>query len=322
MRVAVLGAGAIGAYAGARLAEGGSEVVLIARGAHLAAIRMGGLRVIDADGERTMWLESTGELDAVTGADAVIVALKAHSLPAIAPALGSMLTPGTPTVWAQNGIPWWYFHGHGGPLDGLALESVDPGGVIAASIPAEGVVGAVVHVAAELVAPGVVRHVEGRRFSLCGPGEAISAALRAGGLRAPLVGDLRSEIWLKLLGNATFNPVTALSGATLGQLGELPEMRELLLDAFAEIERVAAALDVQLALSPQRRLEAGLAVGEHRTSMLQDRDAGRPLEHRALTGAVVEIAARLGVEVPRIQTLHACVEMLERAQRLGGSERA
>jgi len=322
MRVAVLGAGAIGAYVGARLAEGGSEVVLIARGAHLAAIRMGGLRVIDADGERTMWLESTGELDAVTGADAVIVALKAHSLPAIAPALGSMLTPGTPTVWAQNGIPWWYFHGHGGPLDGLALESVDPGGVIAASIPAEGVVGAVVHVAAELVAPGVVRHVEGRRFSLCGPGEAISAALRAGGLRAPLVGDLRSEIWLKLLGNATFNPVTALSGATLGQLGELPEMRELLLDAFAEIERVAAALDVQLALSPQRRLEAGLAVGEHRTSMLQDRDAGRPLEHRALTGAVVEIAARLGVEVPRIQTLHACVEMLERAQRLGGSERA
>jgi 2-dehydropantoate 2-reductase len=318
MRIAVLGAGAIGAFLGAKLSHAGSDVVLIARGAQLEALRRQGVRVRSPRGDLSAEVAATDELEAVAEADTVIVALKAHSIPPLATRLGALLRPAATTVWAQNGIPWWYFRRHGGALDGLTLQSVDPHGEIAAAIPIATTVGSVVYIAAELEQPGVVRHVEGTRCTLGTPDGAISDgclaiadALADAGIRAPVVDDLRPEIWLKLLGNATFNPVTALTGATLGQLGELAEMQLVLLEAFREIATVAAELEIELPVSLERRLEAGIAVGDHRTSMLQDLQAGRPLEYGCLTGAVIEIAHRLAVPVPRLETLHACISLLD-----------
>jgi 2-dehydropantoate 2-reductase len=330
MRLAVVGAGAIGAFVGAKLIQGGSDVVLIARGEHLEALRKSGVQVVTAESSFTVRAEVTDELAAVSGADVVIVAVKAHAIPEIAPRLGSLLAPEALTVWAQNGIPWWYFHHHGGALDGLTLESVDPAGVIASSIAPERAIGTVVYCSAQLVRPGVVRHVEGKRFTLGEPDRtvsercgAISEAFRAGGLRAPVVTDLRAEIWLKLLGNATFNPVSALTGATLGELGQLAEMRTMLLDAFHEIAGVAAALGVELPVALDRRLDAGIAVGDHTTSMLADLESRRPLEYACMTGAIIEIARRLDIDVPRVEVLHACVALLDhRTQREADDSRA
>ena len=322
MRFAVVGAGAIGAYVGAKLIEGGSDVVLIARGEHLAAMRRNGLKVLSERGDVSVAVEASDDLAAIGGADAVIVALKAYSIPAIAPSLGGVLAPGAATIWAQNGIPWWYFRDHGGPLDGVALESVDPGGVIAAAIPPGSAIGTVVYCSAEIVAPGVIRHVEGTRFTLGEPDgtvsercEAISEAFRAGGLRAPVVESVRTEIWLKLFGNATFNPVSALTGATLRQFGDLAEMRTLMLEAFAEIATIARALGAEPAVSLERRLEGAIEVGDHKTSMLQDLDAGKPLEYQCMTGAIIEIARRLEIEVPRVEAIHACVALLDHRVR-------
>lgn len=318
MRFAVLGAGAIGAYVGGRLAQGGADVVLIARGEQLAALRRSGLRIVSEGGDEAVPVSATDELEAIRDADVVIVALKAYSLPALAPRLGQLLAPGTATVWAQNGIPWWYFNGQRGALEGRRVESVDPGGVITASIPPQSVVGTVVYLATELERPGVVRHVEGRRITLgepdCSRSErcgAISDALEAGGLRAPVVEDLRAEIWLKLLGNATFNPISALTGATLGKLGELDEVRTLLLECFRELAAIAAALGVELRVPLERRLEAGIAVGDHKTSMLQDLDAGKPLEHECMTGAAIEIARALRIDAPHVETLAALIALLD-----------
>lgn len=323
MRVVVVGAGAIGAFVGAALARGGTEVTLVARGPHLAAMRANGVRVVGDDGEFVAHPEATDDLAAVAGADVAFVALKANSLPAVAPELGRHLEPGTATVWAQNGIPWWYFHHEGGPLDGATLDHVDPGGVIWRSIDPASAVGCVVYCSTELIAPGVVRHVEGTRFSLGEPDgsrsarcEALSGALAAGGLKAPIDARLRDQIWLKLLGNATFNPITALTGSTLGQLGELPELVQLLGELFAEIAAVATGLGVRFPVSLERRLAAGIAVGDHKTSMLQDLEAGKPLEIDCMTGAVIELAARLGVSVPRLEAVHAVVRQLDHVRRL------
>lgn len=318
MKFAVVGAGAIGAYVGAKLVQGGSEVLMIARGDQLSALRAGGVRLLEGDTTVAVRVEATDDIDAVAGADAVIVTLKAYSLREVVPRLAAAISPGVGTVWAQNGIPWWYFHRHGGALDGLRLDSVDPEGVIAAAISPDSAIGSVVYCAAEMVEPGLVRHVEGTRFSLGEPNRtltarcaSISEALRAGGLRAPVVEDLRAEIWLKLLGNATFNPISALTGATLGEFGDVPDMRALLLGAFREIAEVAAALDVKLTVSLERRLEAGIAVGDHKTSMLQDLEAGKRLEFACMTGAILEIARRLDIDVPRVETLNACIELLD-----------
>jgi len=318
VKVVVLGAGAIGAYVGAALARGGTEVTLVARGEHLRALRERGVRVLSPRGDFEAHPPATDDWEAVADADAVFLGLKAYSLPEAAPRLGALLRPGTALVAAQNGIPWWYFESHGGPLDGLVLESVDPGGVIARSLPRGCAVGCVVYCSTELVEPGVVRHLEGTRFSLGEPDRsesercrALSEAFRAGGLKAPVERDLRNEIWLKLLGNATFNPVSALTGATLAQLGSTAEMRATLRAAFGEIAAVAERLGVTFPVSLDRRLEAGFAVGEHRTSMLQDLERGKPLEHRCLSGAVLELAERVGVEAPCLATIHACVALLD-----------
>jgi 2-dehydropantoate 2-reductase len=345
VKFAVLGAGAIGAYVGAALARGGADVTLIARGAHLAAMQSGGVRVISPRGDFVAHPRATDELAAVTAADAVFVALKAYSLPGIAPRLGALLAPGAAAIWAQNGIPWWYFQSLPDPADGTgpaagtspaagdglaggtSLESVDPGGVIARAIRPEHNVGCVVYCSTEIIEPGVIRHIEGTRFtigepdgSVTGRCQLISDAFTAGGLKAPVATTgLRDQIWLKLVGNVAFNPITALTGATLGELAAVPEMPDLLRAIFAECAAVAGRLGIRFPVSLDRRLAAGLAVGDHKTSMLQDLEAGKRLELDCMTGAVAELAGRLGIDVPHVRTVHACAKLLD---QLGTGDRA
>ncbi len=320
MRFTIVGAGATGGFLGARLARAGLDVTLVARGPHLRAMREHGVRVIEPDGSSfTARPACTDDLEAAAGADVVIVTLKAHGLPAIAPRLGAALGPETAVVFAQNGVPWWFFLGDD---SGRRLETVDPGGVIAESIPASHVVGCVVYPATSLEEPGVVRHVEGERLSL---GEldgsrserlvAISAALAKGGLKAPIQSRLRREIWLKLIGNATLNPVSALTRATLRELLDDPASRVLVRALMLEVESVGWALGIENDIGVDRRLEAAARVGEHRTSMLQDVEAGRPLEVEALVGAVVELAAQTRVEVPALAIVHSLTRQLDRSLR-------
>ncbi len=318
----MLGAGAIGAYVGAALARGGADVTLIARGAHLAAMRENGVRVLSPRGDFAAHPPVTDDVAAVAGAEVVFVALKAYSLPAIAPRLGGLLKPGAAAIWAQNGIPWWYLQSLPEPFGGSELESVDPGGIIAKSIAPEHNIGCVVYCSTEIIEPGVIRHIEGTRFTLGEPDGSvterctlISEAFRAGGLRAPVETRLRDQIWLKLIGNVAFNPVTALTRATLGELGTAPEMVDLLKAVFAECAAVAERLGITFPVSLDRRLEAGLAVGDHKTSMLQDLEAGKQLEIGCMTGAVAELAGRLGVAVPHVQTIHACATLLDQLNR-------
>jgi len=317
VKVAVLGAGAIGGYVGACLARAGLDVTLIARGAHLTAIRERGISVLSPGGNFHVTPRATADIAAIAGADVVFLGLKAYSLPQIAPALRGALRPGTSVIAAQNGIPWWYFHRRPGPHRDLVLESVDPGGVVTAAIDPGSVVGCVVYPATEIAEPGVIRHIEGSRFSLGEPDETrsercgeISRAFRSAGLKAPVATDLRSQIWLKVIGNAALNPVTALLGATLGQLGTSPAAMRLVRAVMAECTAVASALGITLPIPVDRRLEAAIEVGDHRTSMLQDRLAGKPLEIDCLTGAVIEIAGRVGVDVPQTRAVHDLVTAL------------
>ena len=322
MRFAVLGAGAIGAYVGAALARGGSDVTLIARGAHLEAMRRRGVRVISPRGDFEARPAATDDFDALGEADVAFIALKAYSLPALAERIGAALGPHTVVIPAQNGIPWWYFQSHPGPLQGATVESVDPDGVITRSIAPERIVGCVVYCSTEIVEPGVIRHTEGTRFTIGEPDGSlsdrcrrISEAFVAGGLKCPVEEHLRDQIWLKLVGNVAFNSVTALTRATLGELGTLPEMERLLRAMLEESAAVAARLGVELPVSIERRLEAGIAVGDHKTSTLQDLEAGKPLELDCMSGAVIELADRLDVPVPHISTAHVCAKLLDELAR-------
>jgi 2-dehydropantoate 2-reductase len=318
MKFVVVGAGAIGAYVGAALARGGSDVTLIARGAHLKAMQEHRVQVLSPRGDFHVHPPATDEIGAAADADVVFLGLKAYSLPEIAPRLGEALGPETAVITAQNGIPWWYFQSHPGPLADAVLESVDPGGAIASSIEAERIVGCVVYCSTEIVEPGVIRHVEGTRFALGEPDgtrsercRLISEAFVAGGLKCPVEERLRDQIWLKLIGNVAFNPVTALTRATLGELGSRPEMVELLRAILEECAAVADALEVELPVSLERRLEAGIAVGDHKTSMLQDLEAGKPLELDCMSGAVIELADKLDIAVPCTRAVHACAKLMD-----------
>jgi len=326
MRFAVLGAGAIGGFLGGRMTRANEDVVLIARGPHLEAMRRNGLRIIEADGEYTVHPECTDDLGVLAGVDAVFVTLKAHSLPPVVGALGEGLGNRAAVVSAQNGIPWWYFQRQGGELDGIHLETVDPGGLIGRTIDPARVIGCAVYPATNLTSPGVVQHVEGDRFSL---GELdgnesqrclkISEALSKAGLKAPVQPKIREEIWVKLLGNAVFNPMSALTRATLvGMAGDAmaaPVVRA----AMEEVNAVARRVGIEMPVSIDRRIRGAARVGAHKTSMLQDLEAGRPLEIDALVGSVVELADRLTVDVPHLRTLYACVKLLDaqRANRPG-----
>jgi 2-dehydropantoate 2-reductase len=323
MRIVIAGAGAIGGYIGARLAQSGADVVLFARGAHLRAMETRGLRVLTETEDFEVRPQVTGDLAAIGVADVVFLGVKAHGLTALAPRLHPLLGPETVVVSTQNGIPWWYFQSHGGELDGLILERVDPGGVIAAAIEPRRIVGSLAYFATEITEPGVIRHVEGNRISFGEPdgtksarAKAIADALSAAGFRCPVTARFRHEIWVKLLGNVAFNPASALTGATLEELVRHPQTNRLVRDVMAEAETVAGRLGIELPISIDQRMAGAEKVGAHKTSMLQDLEAGRPMEIEAVVGAVVELGERLGVPMPATRAVYACVTLLnERRQR-------
>ena len=307
MRFAVVGAGAIGGYLGARLALAGHEVVLIARNRNLEAIRAGGFKLIEEDGrERVARAVRAEPRMADAGPqDAVLLTVKAHQVHELLPDLRALFGPQTMLVTMINGVPWWYFQRLGGPWEGRRLDSVDPGGVLADAIEPERIVGGVVYPAAELVAPGVVRVVEGNRFTLGEPDgsrseriEALSQAFMAAGFKAPVSRDIRSEIWLKLWGNLSFNPISALTQATLQEICRFPPTRELAARMMTEARAVAEALGVRIRITLEQRIAGAEAVGAHKTSMLQDVQAGRAPELAALVGAVIELGQVVGVPTP------------------------
>ncbi len=325
MKLVIVGAGATGGFLGARLARAGEDVTLVARGPHLAAMRANGLRVISPDGDFVAYPTCTDDLAVVGEADAVFLTVKAHGLPELAPRLGPLLGPETAVVTAQNGIPWWYFERQEGPLEGTHLETVDPGGVIAASIESRRVLGCVVYPATRLPEPGVVEHVEGTRFTVAELDDsrtvrcdAIVAALGRAGLKSPARTRIRHEIWLKLLGNVAFNPISALTRATLVGIATLPEARAVAQAVMEEADSVARAVGIHLEISVEQRLAGAEKVGAHKTSMLQDVETGRPLEIEALVGAVVELAGLLDLPVPHTRTLYACAKLLDRTLRRAG----
>ncbi len=324
MRICVLGAGAIGGFLGARLARAGVDVVLIARGPHLQAMKESGLRVIDAHGDWTVPVEATDDFAAMGDADAVFVTLKAHSLPPVAARMAANLRAGIAVVSAQNGIPWWYFQRHGGELEGIHLDTVDPGGEVARVIDPMRVIGCIVYPATSLVSPGVVRHVEGERFSL---GELdgqvtarsveLSRTLASAGLKAPVQARIRAEVWMKLLGNAVFNPLSALTRASLSEIAGSPIVAQVVRAAMKEVDAVARGAGIEISVSIDQRIKGAARVGDHKTSMLQDLEAGRPMEIDALTGSVVELGDRLGIPVPHLRTLYASVKLLGATASVG-----
>src|SRR3989442_467736 len=276
VRIVIAGAGAIGGYIGARLASAGADVVLFARGPHLQAMRERGLSVRSAEGDFHVMPQVAGDLHTIGQADVVLLGVKAHGLPALAPSLRPLLGADTVVVSTQNGIPWWYFQGIGGELDGLRLESVDPGGVIAASIEPRRVVGSLAYFSTDIAEPGVIHHTEGNRLSVGEPdgtrsarARQIAEALIAAGFRCPITTRFRHEIWVKLLGNVAFNPISALTGATLVEMVRHPEVSRLVREVMTETEAVAARIGIELPISIDQRMGGAEKVGEHKTSMLQ-----------------------------------------------------
>ncbi|HZR25068.1 MAG TPA: 2-dehydropantoate 2-reductase [Vicinamibacterales bacterium] len=318
MKIVIAGAGAIGGYIGAHLARVGADVVLYARGAHLKAMQEHGLRVISAEGEFHVKPNATGDLTSIGQADVVFLGVKAHGLTALAPQLRVLYGPHTVVVSTQNGIPWWYFQTLPGELHGLRLERIDPGGVIASSIEPERVVGSLAYFATDIVEPGVIRHSEGNRISFGEPdgtsserARAIAEALIAAGFRCPITKRFRHEIWVKLIGNIAFNPVSALTGATLEQMARHPDVSKVIREIMAETEAVAGKLGIELPISIDQRMAGAEKVGAHKTSMLQDFEAGRPMELEAIAGAVVELAERLGVSVPCTRAVYSAAKLLD-----------
>ena len=318
MRIVIAGAGAIGGYIGARLARAGADVVLFARGPHLHAMQTRGLRVRSEEGDFEVKPQVAGDLAAIGPADVVFLGVKAHSLTALAPQLPRLFGPDTTVVSTQNGIPWWYFQNYGGELDGLRLERVDPEGVIAAAIEARRIVGSLAYFATDIVEPGVIHHTEGNRISFGEPdgtkserAKAIAEVLIGAGFRCPVTTRFRHEIWVKLLGNVAFNPISALTGGTLEELVRHPETNRLVRDLMVETELVAGKLGIELPISIDQRMAGAEKVGAHKTSMLQDYEAGRPMEIEAVVGAVVELGERLGMQMPATRAVYACVKLLD-----------
>ena len=323
MRIAVLGAGAIGAYVGAALDRGGAEVHLVARGEHLAAMRDHGVRVLSERGDfeaRPHVTDSPAEIGPV---DVVFMGLKEYSYAGSGPLLDPLLDDSTAVVTAQNGIPAWYFHGLKGPHEGKRVEAVDPQGAVSNVIAPERAIGCVVYCSTAIERPGVIRHMEGTRFSIGEPDgtvstrcEQFSAAMIRGGLKCPVEPDLRRDIWLKLMGNISFNPISALTGATMAQIAQNPGTRNLVIAMMQETLAIARALGSEPEISIERRLAGAERVGSHKTSMLMDLEAGKPLELAAIMTAPIELAGLAGVAVPSLRAIWAAVNLLD--QRLQG----
>jgi len=318
MRIGIYGAGAIGGYLGALLAMDGADVTLIARGPHLAAMQKDGLTLL-LDGDEHVVRPKLTDDPAEAGAqDYVILTLKAPSMPHVLEPMQHLLTTDTAVVTATNGIPWWYFYRHGGEWDGHRLQSVDPGGLQWNGIGPERAIGCVVYPAAEVVRPGVVRHIEGNRFTLGEPdGEkthrvmALGETLTAAGLRAP-VRPIRDEIWLKLWGNLSFNPISALTHATLVDICQFRETRKLADSMMREAQAIAEKLGVTFRHTIEKRIAGAEGVGAHKTSMLQDVEGGRSLEIEAVVGGVLELGRLTKTPAPSIEAVYACVKLLNR----------
>ena len=322
MRFCVVGAGAIGGLLAVRLSVAGYDVSVIARGEHLDAIGRAGFRLVEIDGSWTVASDIVASDDfSVLGShDVVILALKAHQIEAVAGELSGLCHPGTVIVPVQNGIPWWYFERHGGPHDGHRLVSLDPDGVLAASIPSERVVACIAYPAAARTEPGVVTHFEGDRFPV---GEldgsrseragALAAAFGDAGFKSRVLTDIRAHLWVKAWGNLAFNPISALTGATLDRICRTQSTRELAVSMMTEAGEIAEALGVRIRVTIEQRINGAAEVGEHKTSMLQDIEAGRPAEIDPLVGAFVELGRLTGVATPTISAVYALVSLLDDA---------
>ncbi len=329
MRFAVVGAGSIGGYLGALLSAAGEEVTFIARGPNLEAIKARGMRVVLEDKRE---VTSTGaaacaSLREAGVQDVVLLTLKAHQVPAVAGEMHHLYHDSTSIVTMQNGIPWWYFQRHGGPHEGQPVRAADPDGSIARNVDPARVIGCVVYPAATLVEPGLVHVAEGRRFTL---GEldgattprvqAIAAALVTAGFKAPVISDIRSEIWLKVWGNLSFNPISALTHATLVDLCQFPLTRELCVEMMREAEAIANKLGVMFRVGIEKRISGAEKVGAHKTSMLQDVEVGKPIELEALVGTVVELGRLTQTPTPHIDAVYACGALLARTLAAQGGK--
>jgi 2-dehydropantoate 2-reductase len=330
MKVCIVGAGAIGGYVAAKLALIGAQVTVIIRGANLAAVRANGLTLVEAGQEHVVRdIAATDKLADAGAQDLVILAMKAHQVTPIADQLRPLLGAETAIVTMQNGIPWWYFQKHGGEFDGRRVESVDPDGVIANHLDISRIIGCVVYPACEMVAPGVIHHIEGNRFPV---GEldgaetsrvaAIADLFRKAGLKSPVLTNIRSEIWLKLWGNLTFNPISALTHATLVDICEFPPSRALAASMMIEAQTIANKLGIEFRVSLEKRIAGAEGVGKHKTSMLQDVEAGRAIEIDALVGSVMELGRITQTPTPHIDAVYACTSLLAKMLREAGGRLA
>jgi len=327
MKFCIVGAGAIGGFVGAKLAAAGEDVTFIARWKNLDAIRARGMTVKFHDGSvlDAKNVKATDSFASVGPVDCVILALKSHQVEAVVHQLAPLFGPKTTVITMQNGIPFWYFVNHGGALAGSRVAAVDPRGVCLDGIPAERIIGCVVYPATELVAPGVVHHLEGDRFPLGELDGSTSNRIKdladvfvKAGLKAPILDNIRNEIWLKLWGNLTFNPISALTHATLLDICENPFGRELATNMMKEAQAVAEALGASFRVPLEKRIEGAAKVGKHKTSMLQDVEAGREIEIDALVGAVVELGGRAGVPTPTIRAVYQAAKLLAATMKQGG----
>ena len=324
MRVAVLGAGAIGAYVGASLCRAGVEVHLVARGPHLAALRAHGVQVLSPRGDFQAHPYATDDPGEIGPVDHVFLGLKAHAYAAAGPMVEPLFAEHTTVIAAQNGIPWWYFHQLKGPYEGRRVESVDPGGAVTRALPLHRAVGCVVYPATVIESPGVVRHLEGTRFSIGEPDGSVSDrciefadAMIAGGLKCPVEPDLRNDIWIKLMGNIAFNPISALTRATMAGICRHPGTRALVSDLMEETLEVAQLVGARPTVSVERRLAGAERTGEHKTSTLQDLEKGRPMELDVLLTAVVELADMVGAPVPTLRSVAALADLLNQQVAAG-----
>ena len=318
MKICVVGAGAIGGYLAVKLAGTGAQVSVVIRGANLAAVRAHGMKLINADGSEQVEKLAASDTMADLGVqDVVILGMKAHQVAPVVGQIGTLIGPQTLVVTAQNGIPWWYFHKHGGPYEGRRIEAVDPGGVIWNALPADRTIGCIVYPAAELDAPGVIRVIEGNRFPL---GELdgadtervrlLAQRFRDAGFKTPILSDIRAEIWLKLWGNLSFNPISALTHATLEDICRFPATRELAAQMMREAQAIGEKLGVPFKVSLERRIAGAEAVGAHKTSMLQDVESGRVLELDALVKSVIELGRITETPTPTIEAVYAVAALL------------
>ena len=317
MNITVIGAGAIGGHIAARLAAAGESVSVVARGEHLKAIRARGLKLKEGGEEIVARVEATDCIAEVPLPDLVVLGVKAHQLAPIAADVASILTPETMVLTTQNGVPWWYFFKHGGPYEGHRLESVDPGGVIAGHLPVDAIIAGISYQAAEIESPGVIRHVEGHRLPLAeidGSKSARVAALAElfsrAGFKSPVLSDVRTEIWTKLWGNLTFNPISALARATLEDICRFPPTRALAAAMMGEAQTVGEAFGIRFRLPIDKRIAGAEAIGPHKTSMLQDIEHGRAIEIDALLGSVIELARLAKVATPHLDAVYAATKLL------------